>query len=199
MAAVQTPAVKHQAKRVMRILRALYLVRILFAVTWVVLVSALAPSTRGDGAGLLIGLLLVVYPASDAIASIFEIRADRSMTPAWQYVNLVAGGLTALAVAATAFYSVPTAISIFGVWAIISGAIQTAVALIRRPRMRGQWPLILSGIGSILGGLEYLSWSGTAIDGLNALAIYTEGGAFFYLLTVGWLFLANRWPWPAAQ
>ena len=194
MSAVQTPAAEHQAKRVMRILRTLYLTRILFAVAWVVLVSALAPSTRGEGAGLLIGLLLVGYPATDAIASIFEIRADRSMTPAWQYVNLIAGGLTAIAVGATAFSSVPSAISIFGLWAIISGVIQTAVALIRRLRMRGQWPLVVSGIGSVAGGLGYIRWSGSAVDGLNALAIYTEGGAFFYLLTVAWLFLSTRWP-----
>jgi hypothetical protein len=30
--------------------------------------------------------------------------------------------------------------------------------------------------------------------GLTALATYTEGGAFFYLLTVGWLFLSARRP-----
>jgi hypothetical protein len=68
--------------------------------------------------------------------------------------------------------------------------------VLRRTRLRGQWPLILSGIGSVLGGLGYLGWSGRADAGLAALATYTEGGAFFYLLTVGWLFLSARRPHP---
>jgi uncharacterized membrane protein HdeD (DUF308 family) len=182
---------------VTRVLRTLYLSRILFAVAWVVLVTVSAPATRGDGhASLLIGLLLVVYPTSDAVASVFEIRADRAMTAAWQYVNLIAGGLTAAAVADTVFFSVPIAISAFGAWAIVSGVIQTTVAMLRRTRLHGQWPLILSGIGSVLSGLGYLGWSGTADAGLAALATYTEGGAFFYLLTIGWLYLSARRPRP---
>jgi uncharacterized membrane protein HdeD (DUF308 family) len=92
----------------------------------------------------------------------------------------------------TVFFSVSTAISIFGLWAIVSGVVQTSVAIVRRPRMGGQWPLIISGVGSIAGGLEYLGWSGTANAGLNALTVYAEGGAFFYLLTVGWWFLSAR-------
>jgi uncharacterized membrane protein HdeD (DUF308 family) len=105
---------------------------------------------------------------------------------------MVAGGVTGVAVAATVSLSVPIAISIFGLWAIVSGVAQTAVALIRSPRMGGQWPLIISGAGSVAGGLEYLGWSGTAGAGLDALSVYAEGGAFFYLLTVGWWFLSER-------
>jgi hypothetical protein len=57
-----------QADRVVRVLRTLYLLRIFFAVAWVSLVSASA--TAGDGrVGLLIDVLLIVYTASDAIAS----------------------------------------------------------------------------------------------------------------------------------
>lgn len=82
--------------------------------------------------------------------------------------------------------------SIFGLWAIVSGVVQTAVAILRRPRIAGQWPLILSRAGSVAGGLAYLGWSGTAEAGLSALSVYAEGGAFFYLLTVGWWFLSAR-------
>jgi uncharacterized membrane protein HdeD (DUF308 family) len=184
--AQKDPAQGYQPGRVVRVLRTLYLFRVVFAVGWVALVSATASDGRVT---LLIGTLLILYPASDAIASIFEIRADRWVAPAWHYLNMAAGGAAALAVAGTVFFRVSTAISIFGLWAIVSGITQTAVAIVRRPRMGGQWPLIISGVGSVAGGLEYVGWSGTADAGLNALAVYAEGGAFFYLLTVGWWFL----------
>ena len=51
--------------------------------------------------------------------------------------------------------------------------------------------MIISGMGS-LGGAGYIGWSGTAGSALGLLAEYAEGGAFFYLLTSLWLFLAPR-------
>lgn len=177
-----------------RILRVLYLVRVAFVGVWVLLADTLASSSHDDTtAGVLVGVLLVAYPASDVIATIFEIRANRSMTMLPHYVNFAAGVLAYAGLLITGFTSLPAAMSIFGVWAIVSGAAQIAVGAIRLRSFRGQWPIIISGIGS-LGGAAYIGWTGTAGSALGLLAEYAEGGAFFYLLTSLWLFLASRRP-----
>jgi uncharacterized membrane protein HdeD (DUF308 family) len=194
VSAIQLPSVQEMPSeqeiyRGSKVLRVLYLVRVAFVIAWVLLADALASSHDDNTARVLVGVLLVVYPVSDVIATIFEIRANRSMTMLPHYANFAAGVLASAGLLVTGFTSVPAAMSIFGVWAILSGAAQIAVGAIRRQSFRGQWPMILSGFGS-LGGAAYIGWTGTAGSALSLLAEYAEGGAFFYLLTSLWLFLA---------
>jgi len=187
---VQQLTSDQEVTRGSKVLRVLYLSRVVFVGAWVLLADTLASSSQDDNnARILVGVLLVAYPVSDVLATVFEIRANRSMTMLPHYANFAAGVLASAGLLVTAFTSVPAAMSIFGVWAILSGAAQIAVGAIRRQRFRGQWPMIISGIGS-LGGAAYIGWTGTAGSALGLLAEYAEGGAFFYLLTSLWLFFA---------
>jgi uncharacterized membrane protein HdeD (DUF308 family) len=189
--AQQLPS-EQEVARGSKVLRVLYLTRVAFVGAWVLLADTLASSSQDDNtARILVGVLLVAYPVSDVAATIFEIRANRSMTMLPHYANFAAGVLATSGLLITGFTSVPAAMSIFGVWAILSGVAQILVGVIRRQTFRGQWPMIISGIGS-LGGAGYIGWSGTAGSALGLLAEYAEGGAFFYLLTSLWLFLAPR-------
>jgi uncharacterized membrane protein HdeD (DUF308 family) len=195
---VQLPSVQQlpseqEVTRGSKVLRVLYLIRVVFVGAWVLLADTLASSQDDNTARILVGALLVAYPVSDVIATIFEIRANRSMTMLPHYANFAAGVLATAGLLVTGFTSVPAAMSIFGVWAILSGAAQIAVGAIRRQTFRGQWPMIISGFGS-LGGAAYIGWSGTASSALGLLAEYAEGGAFFYLLTSLWMFLAPQRP-----
>jgi hypothetical protein len=55
------------------VLRNLYLFRVAFSAVWVALVSTAAPSAHsGDTVRILAGLLLVVYPISDAAATVVD-------------------------------------------------------------------------------------------------------------------------------
>jgi hypothetical protein len=179
--------------RAARTLRALYFFRVGFSIAWVILVASLASSGRADGrASALAGSLLVIYPISDAVATVFDIRGNRGASIVAQYVNLAVSLAAALGVLIAVLSSVATAIGVFGVWAIVSGAIMVVVAALRRRSLGGQWPMIISGAGSVFAGFTFIGWTGSAETGLAALAQYSAGGAIWYLLTAFWLFGSTR-------
>jgi uncharacterized membrane protein HdeD (DUF308 family) len=82
----------------------------------------------------------------------------------------------------------------FAVWAIISGAIQLAVGARRLGQLAGQWPMIISGAGSIFAGTTFIDWNRSPTSALHSLAQYSIGGAIRYLLTALWLLRARPAP-----
>jgi uncharacterized membrane protein HdeD (DUF308 family) len=174
-------------------LRNLYLFRVAFSAVWVALVSTATPSTHsGATVSLLAGLLLVVYPITDGAATIVDLRTDttgRSRLP--QRINAATSAAAAVTVAVTVSVSLATAMDVFAVWAIISGAIQLTVGARRLGHLRGQWPMIISGAGSIFAGTTFIDWSRSLASALHALAQYSIGGAIWYLLTALWLLRAR--------
>jgi uncharacterized membrane protein HdeD (DUF308 family) len=172
-----------------RSVRVLYLFRAGFSVAWVALVSALASSAAPGGTpGVLAGILLVCYPVSDAVATVFDLRALRPARSGWpQQVNLVAGVAAAGGILIALLTSLATAITVFGVWAIVSGAVMAVLAGRRRWALGGQWLMIISGAGSIVAGITFIGWTGTSRTGLAVLAQYSAGGALWYLLAGLWL------------
>lgn len=177
-----------------RSVRVLYLFRVGFSVAWVALVSALASSAAPGGTpGLLAGILLVCYPVSDAVATVFDLRALRTARPGWpQQVNLVAGVAAAGGILIALLASLAAAITVFGVWAIVSGAIMAVLAVRRRRALSGQWLMIISGAGSIFAGITFIGWTGTPRTGLAVLAQYSAGGALWYLLAGLWLLRSTQ-------
>src|ERR1700759_2649049 len=85
--------------RATRPLRNLYLCRTGFSAFWVVLVFSLASARSGEGTiGVLGGPLLVIYPVSDAVATLFDLRSG-SIAASWpQHLNLAADLAAALAI-----------------------------------------------------------------------------------------------------
>lgn len=189
-------AAGHLTSSSTRSVRVLYFFRAGFSTAWVTLVAALASSaTPGEVPGVLAGILLVCYPVSDAMATLFDLRASNSAAPRWpQQANLAAGVAAAGGILVALWTSLAGAITVFGIWAVASGAIMAGLAVHRRRSLGGQWLMIISGAGSIFAGITFVGWTGSLRTGLAVLAQYSAGGALWYLLAGSWLL---RTPAPA--
>jgi uncharacterized membrane protein HdeD (DUF308 family) len=163
-----------------RSLRKLYFTRAAFSITWVILVALLAKTSTGIAT-----VLLIIYPAWDVVGTFLDIRANRnssfSKTP--QYVNAVISTITTIAVGIALQKGVPEALIVFGTWAIGTGLIQLILGLKRRKFLGGQWPMIISGAQSMIGGTSFIILAHDPTKGITSLAGYAAFGAFYYLLT----------------
>ena len=161
-----------------RALRHLYLTRAAFSMGWVILVALFAKTSMAIAT-----VLLVIYPAWDVVGTFLDIRANgnaTSKTP--QFINMAISTVTAIAVALALQKGVPEALIVFGAWAILTGAIQLILAIRRRPQLAGQWPMIISGAQSVLGGSSFIILAHDPTKGISSLAGYAGFGAFYYLL-----------------
>ena len=159
-------------------LRTLYFVRVAFSVVWVSLVFLFVKSSPT-----VTGILLLLYPAWDVLATFGDIRANRSTgkTPLPQYVNIVVGSLTTLAVGLALRQGVPAVLIVFGVWAVLTGLIQLLLGL-RRRELGGQWPMILSGGQSMLAGVLFVVQAHDPAKGVTNVAGYSAVGAIYFLI-----------------
>jgi uncharacterized membrane protein HdeD (DUF308 family) len=167
-----------QAVETARSLRTLYFTRAPFSVLWVILVFLFAKTSTGIAT-----ILLIVYPAWDVVGTFLDIRANQgssSKTP--QYVNAVISSITTIAVGIALQKGIPEALIVFGVWAIGTGLIQLILGLKRRKFLGGQWPMIISGGQSVLGGTSFILLAHDPTKGITSLAGYAAFGAFYYLL-----------------
>jgi uncharacterized membrane protein HdeD (DUF308 family) len=161
-----------------RSLRKLYFTRAAFSVTWVILILLFAKTSIGFAS-----ILLIIYPAWDVVGTILDIRANhngRSKTP--QYVNALISSVTTVAVAIALQKGVPEALIVFGAWAIGTGLIQLILGLRRKKFLEGQWPMIISGGQSIIGGTANIILAHDATRGIPSLSTYVAFGAFYYIL-----------------
>ncbi|MDB4923029.1 hypothetical protein [Mucilaginibacter sp.] len=159
-------------------LRKLYYTRAAFSVIWVILVALFAKTSLG-----IANILLIIYPAWDVVGTFLDIRANHnspSKTP--QYVNAVISGITTVAVGLALQKGVPEALIVFGAWAIGTGLIQLILGLRRRKFLGGQWPMIISGGQSVIGGTSFIILAHDPTKGISSLAGYAAFGAFYYLL-----------------
>ena len=166
-------------------LRNLYLIRAAFSVCWVILTAMFAKTSAGFAS-----ILLIIYPAWDMIATLIDIRSNQdapSKTP--QYINAAISTLTTIAVALALQTGVPQALIVFGIWAILTGLIQLFLGLRRRKSLVGQWPMIISGGQSMLGGISFIVFAYDPTKGIASIAGYAAFGAFYYLLAA---FRLNR-------
>ncbi|SHN32885.1 hypothetical protein [Mucilaginibacter sp. OK098] len=159
-------------------LRKLYFTRAAFSVIWVILIAFFAKTSLG-----IASVLLIIYPAWDVVGTFLDIRANHnspSKTP--QYVNAVISGITTVAVGIALQKGVPEALIVFGAWAIGTGLIQLILGLRRRKFLGGQWPMIISGGQSVIGGTSFILLAHDPTKGISSLAGYAAFGAFYYLL-----------------
>jgi uncharacterized membrane protein HdeD (DUF308 family) len=167
-----------QAIETARSLRKLYLIRAIFSVVWVVLIALFAKTSMGIAT-----FLLIIYPAWDVVGTFLDIRANHNSTRKTpQYVNIVISGITTVAVGLALQKGVPEALIVFGIWAIGTGLIQLILGLRRRKLLGGQWPMIISGAQSMLGGSSFIILAHDPTKGITSLAGYAAFGAFYYLL-----------------
>jgi uncharacterized membrane protein HdeD (DUF308 family) len=159
-------------------LRQLYFIRAVFSVCWVILVALFAKTAMGIASA-----LLIIYPAWDVLGTILDIRANQgSPSKSPQYINAAISAITTVAVGFALQKGVPEALMVFGAWAILTGLIQLVLGLRRRKLLGGQWPMIISGGQSIIGGTSFIILAHAPTSGIASLAGYAAFGAFYYLL-----------------
>src|SRR5690349_2889799 len=112
-------------------LKRYYFLRAAFSITWIVAVLAIARSSAAASA-----VLLVAYPAWDAIANFIDSRRSGGMAAnRTQSLNVLVSIVVALALAA-AWPDMHGVLRVFGTWAILSGLLQLGTA-VRRWKTHG--------------------------------------------------------------
>ena len=171
-------------------LRSYYFVRALFSIGWIV--AAIVSATLSGSQSALASVLLVIYPAWDAVANLVDARVNGGLkaNPA-QSLNVVVSTITTLAVIVAVLNSTYAVLAVFGVWAILSGLLQLSAA-VRRWRIYGaQWVMVLSGAQSALAGAFMISKSfAAAPPSILDIAPYAGFGAFYFLLSAVWMTVA---------
>ncbi|MGI3200194.1 DUF308 domain-containing protein [Streptomyces sp. GLT-R25] len=81
------------------------------------------------------------------------------------------------------FSTIGTALLVFGVWALLSGAIQLVVAIRRRRTVGAQWPMVISGGLSVLAGTSFAAMSTSDTSSLSSITGYSAFGAFWFLVS----------------
>lgn len=162
-----------------RALRTLYFVRAAFSLVWVSLVFLSVKSSPT-----LTAALLLLYPTWDVLATFADIRVNRGtgekLLP--QYVNIVVGIITTVAVGLALRQGIPEVLIVFGVWAVLTGLIQLLLGLRRRRALGGQWPMIFSGGQSMLAGVLFVVQAHDPTKGITNVAAYSAVGAIYFLI-----------------
>lgn len=165
-------------------LRSLHLIRVAFSLIWVALVLTTSASlVSTDEPTVTAAVLLVVYPLWDAVATLIERRLTGD-TRGVGTVNLGLGLAATAGMTVAVLSTIGTALLVFGVWALLSGALQLVVALRRRRTVGAQWPMAVSGGQSVLAGATIAASSAAATSGLSTVAGYSAFGAFWFLVSV---------------
>lgn len=157
-------------------LRRLYFIRFGFAIAWAVALGVTASSLTPISVA-----LLVLYPLFDAAAAIVDFRTSDATGPrAALVLNLGLSAATAAALAFAVASGIPAVLITWGAWAIAAGIVQLVVA-IKRYRLGGQWPMILSGGLSTFAGTSFILMASGPDASMTALAGYAAVGGIFFL------------------
>lgn len=161
-----------------------YFLRAGVSIAWILLAVLIGRQDPAIGA-----VLLVLYPAWDALANYIDARRTGGLVAnGTQMLNFFISVLTALAIAVALTVGMAATIKVFGGWAILSGLLQLATAVRRWKSAGGQWVMILSGAQSAAAGAFFFKQasSGMPLD-VATVAPYAGLGAFYFLLSAIWL------------
>ena len=188
MSTIEATASLHQANQT-RTMR-LFLTRGAVAIAWAAVFAAAAHSqTTAVTVGA--GVLLVLYPLIDAVASVIDARSQQGSARQLLLAGAAVSAAAAVALGVAATGSVADVLAVFGVWAALSGAAQLVVALRRRALLGNQWPMLLAGGVSVIGGLAYIIVAAGGHPKLGWLAIYAATGGVEFIIQA-WLLARRR-------
>ncbi len=164
----------------MQWLKQYYFIRAAFSIVWIGLAL-----TLGIGMPVIAALLLVVYPAWDAVANVVDAQRNgglkRNPTHA---LNVGVSSAATAAVAIALGMSMHNVLLVFGIWAAASGLFQLATAVRRWKSYGAQWAMILSGAQSALAGLVFIKQAnGPRLPSITDIAPYVAFGAFYFLVS----------------
>jgi hypothetical protein len=169
-------------------LKPYYFSRAAFSIAWVT-----AAFTLGRGMPALAALLLVIYPAWDAIANLADAQRNGGLKPnPTQALNVGVSGVATAAVAIALGIGMHAVLGVFGAWAALAGIFQLATGVRRWKTDGAQWSMILSGAQSVLAGAFFIKQAnGTQIPGIADIAPYAAFGAFYFLVSALWLTVSD--------
>jgi uncharacterized membrane protein HdeD (DUF308 family) len=154
----------------------LYAVRFVFALVWAAIIL-----TSADDLNPFVGALLVLYPVYDIAAIAADARlSDDSRSQPVLYLNIAVSTAAAIGLAVAATSGIPSALRVFGVWAIVAGLAQLVVGL-RRRAVGGQLPVMISGGISVLAGGSFIAMASGDDPSLSAVGGYALLGGLFFL------------------
>lgn len=165
-------------------LKRYYFSRAVFSLIWVALAFSVGRQSAAGAA-----VLLVVYPAWDAVANFVDLSRSGGMAAnRTQAVNVAISAVTTLAVFPALNAGLPAVLAVFGVWAILSGALQLGTAVRRWKQAGAQWVMVLSGAQSALAGLFFILQSHAPMPpAIVKIAGYAGVGALYFLISAIWL------------
>jgi hypothetical protein len=135
-------------------------------------------------------VLLVAYPLIDVFSSAIEAWGSPISARVLPIVNALISLAASIGLAvAAATADAGATLAVFGVWAIVSGAVQLGTAAMRRRAGSRELPMIVSGTISTVAGLSFVVGSSQDVAHLSGLAGYAAFGAVLYLV---WAARAGR-------
>jgi uncharacterized membrane protein HdeD (DUF308 family) len=165
-------------------LRHYYFTRTAVSAVWVALAFIVGMHSMAGAA-----VLLVIYPAWDALANYFDMMRSGGKTDnRTQAINVAISAATTAAVLIALKTDTTWILGIFGAWAILSGLLQLATALRRWKRFGAQWAMVLSGAQSALAGALFLTLTPAPLTfAITKIAGYAGVGALYFLISALWL------------
>lgn len=161
-------------------LKQYYFSRAAFSIAWV-----LAAFSFGKTVPAAAIALALAYPAWDAIANMADAKQNggfRNNLP--QALNAAVSSMTTAAVAVALVSGMHAVLTVFGVWATVSGVLQLATGVRRWKRHGAQWAMILSGAQSAVAGVIFIQRArGIAEISVADIAPYAAFGAFYFLIS----------------
>ncbi|BAB51268.1 DUF308 domain-containing protein [Mesorhizobium japonicum] len=169
-------------------LKSYYYLRFAVSAAWVAAAFTVAKSSPPLAAA-----MLVAYPAWDALANYIDARRTGGLgRNKSQLLNFAVSIAATIAVAIALGHSMNAVLSVYGVWAVVSGVFQLLTAARRWKTNGAQWPMILSGAQSALAGLFFVKMAGgTENIGIANVAPYAAFGAFYFLVSALWLSVSD--------
>jgi uncharacterized membrane protein HdeD (DUF308 family) len=169
-------------------LKSYYFMRFAVSAVWVALAFTIAKTMPP-----LAAIMLVAYPAWDALANFVDARRTGGISRnKSQLLNFVVSVLATLAVAIALTNSMNAVLAVYGVWAVLSGLFQLITAVRRWKIIGAQWAMILSGAQSALAGIFFVIMAGGVEDiGITNVAPYAAFGAFYFLVSAVWLTVSD--------
>jgi hypothetical protein len=163
-----------------RWLKHYYFIRTAFSAIWVALAFSIGQHSPVGAA-----VLLVVYPAWDALANYVDMSRSGGMAEnRTQATNVLISVLTAVAVIVAWTVNMNGVLGVFGVWAILAGLLQLGTAARRWKRFGAQWAMILSGGQSALAGAFFIVQAHAPMPtAIAKVAGYAAVGAVYFLVS----------------
>lgn len=169
-------------------LKTYYYLRFAVSAAWVVLAF-----TAANSVPLLAAVMLIAYPAWDAIANYLDAHRSGGLgRNKSQMLNAVVSIVTTIAVSLALGQGMQAVLQVFGVWAALAGLFQLVTGVRRWKSYGAQWAMILSGAQSGLAAIHMLKKAaGVMPVSIADIAPYAAFGAFYFLVSGVWLTVSD--------